>query len=85
MADIEAYGAIQALHRSLPAFSPIVPVGLLPYLALVLLASTFTLAFYFTTLPKTALPLRETAVASLASALGGFGVVALFCTVGVYV
>lgn len=36
-------------------------------------------------LPKTTLPARELAVASLASALGGFGIVALFCSVGVYV
>lgn len=36
-------------------------------------------------LPKDTLPVREAAVASLASLLGGFGVVALFCTAGVYV
>lgn len=36
-------------------------------------------------LPKATLPVREAAVASLASVLGGFGVVALFCSVGVYV
>jgi hypothetical protein len=79
---------------------PLIPVSLLPFLALVLLAATFALAFYFTTyvvplllfhislsysLPKDALPLRETAVAATASTLAGFGVVALFCTAGVYV
>ncbi|TFK38637.1 hypothetical protein BDQ12DRAFT_683097 [Crucibulum laeve] len=79
------YDAVQALYRSLPSFSPIIPVALLPFLALILLASTFVLAFYFSTLPKDTLPIRETAVASTASILGGFGVVALFCTVGVYV
>jgi hypothetical protein len=39
----------QALHKSLPPFAPFIPVGLLPYLALFLLASTFTLTFYFST------------------------------------
>lgn len=36
-------------------------------------------------LPKDSIPFREGAVASLASILGGFGVVALFCSVGVNV
>ena len=36
-------------------------------------------------LPKDKIPIREASVASLASILGGFGVVALFYTVGVYV
>lgn len=36
-------------------------------------------------LPRNAIPLKEVAVASTASILGGFGVVALFCTAGVYV
>jgi hypothetical protein len=40
---------LQALHGSLPPFSPSVPTGLLPYLAFVLLAATFGLAFYFST------------------------------------
>ncbi|KAF9261877.1 hypothetical protein L218DRAFT_980722 [Marasmius fiardii PR-910] len=82
MAD---YEVLKSLHESLPPFRPIVNVGLLPYLAFVLLASTFALAFYFTTLPKSTIPTREIPVAVLASALGGFGVVALFCSVGVYV
>ncbi|GBE78582.1 hypothetical protein BKA93DRAFT_799571 [Sparassis latifolia] len=82
---MQDYLSIQALHRSIPPFSPDIPVGLLPYLAFVLLATTFALAFYFSTLPKDTLPVREVAVASIASLLGGFGVVALFCTVGVYV
>lgn len=82
MAD---YQAVHALHRTLPSFSPSVPVGLLPYLAFLLLAATFVLAFYFSTLPTDKVPIREVAVASLASILAGFGVVAMFCTVGVYV
>ncbi|PAV21693.1 hypothetical protein PNOK_0165000 [Pyrrhoderma noxium] len=83
--DLEQYARIQKLHKALPAFSPYISVNSLPYLAFLLLAATFTLAFYFSTLPKTTLPARELAVASLASALGGFGIVALFCSVGVYV
>ncbi|KDQ55002.1 hypothetical protein JAAARDRAFT_38110 [Jaapia argillacea MUCL 33604] len=82
MAD---YPQIIALHRSLPSFTPYIPVALLPYIAFLLLGSTFALAFYFSTLPKTTIPAHETMVASLASVLGGFGVVALFCSVGVYV
>jgi hypothetical protein len=93
----------QHLHKVVPAFSPYVPVGLLSYLAFVLLTATFGLAFYFTTyvkfilpprakftqrvysLPKSTIPTRETVVAIVASTLGSFGVVALFCSVGVYV
>jgi hypothetical protein len=41
--------AEQALHKSLPPFSPYVPASLLPSIALILLASTFALAFYFST------------------------------------
>ncbi|KAI0271737.1 hypothetical protein BC834DRAFT_458451 [Gloeopeniophorella convolvens] len=80
-----AYAAVKHLHKTLPAFTPYVPVGLLSYIAFVLLTATFGLAFYFTTLSKSTIPTREAAVAATASALGGFGVVALFCSVGVYV
>ncbi|KIJ21250.1 hypothetical protein PAXINDRAFT_5433 [Paxillus involutus ATCC 200175] len=82
---MDDYDATQALHKSLPPFSPYVSASLLPHIALVLLVSTFVLAFYFSTLPKDKIPIRETAVASLASVLGGFGVVALFCSAGVNV
>ncbi|KAH0838783.1 hypothetical protein J3R83DRAFT_7159 [Lanmaoa asiatica] len=82
---MDNYDAIQALHNSLPPFTPYVSASLLPHIALVLLVSTFVLTFYFSTLPKDSIPIREGAVASLASILGGFGVVALFCTVGVNV
>ncbi|KAI0757540.1 hypothetical protein C8Q80DRAFT_1265446 [Daedaleopsis nitida] len=82
MAD---YQSVQALHKATPAFAPAIPVSLLPYLAFALLAATFVLAFYFSTLPKEKIPLREASVAGTASLLAGFGVVALFCSVGVYV
>ncbi|KAJ7820607.1 hypothetical protein B0H13DRAFT_2129986, partial [Mycena leptocephala] len=75
------YPALQSLYNTSPAFQPLIPVGLLPYIAFVLLFLTFTLAFYVSTVPKATIPVRETAVVSLASLLGGFGVVALFCTV----
>ena len=40
---------VQHLHKILPAFTPYVPVGVLAYLAFILLTATFGLAFYFTT------------------------------------
>jgi Oligosaccharyltransferase subunit 5 len=94
---------VQHLHKIVPAFTPYVPVGVLSYLAFILLTATFGLAFYFTTyvikylysitdfiklsrsLSKSTIPLRESAVAVVASTLGGYGIVALFCSVGVYV
>ncbi|KAF7964490.1 hypothetical protein HWV62_6979 [Athelia sp. TMB] len=92
---MDSYESIQALHKALPPFAPYIPVALLPYFALVLLSSTFALAFYFSTrvfdmhlwnrMPKDTLPIRETAVATTASVLAGFGVVALFNSAGVYV
>ncbi|KAF9506979.1 hypothetical protein BS47DRAFT_360955 [Hydnum rufescens UP504] len=80
-----AYLAVQASHASLPAFSPAIPTFFLPYLAFFLLTFFFLLAFYFSTLPKNLLAFREFIVATLASVVAGFGVVALFCSVGVYV
>ncbi|KAJ3751201.1 hypothetical protein DFH05DRAFT_169195 [Lentinula detonsa] len=79
------YESMKALHNSLPPFQPLISVAILPYLALILLASTFALTFYLSTIPKTTIPGKEIPVAITASILGGFGVVALFCTVGVYV
>ncbi|KAL1744290.1 hypothetical protein HDZ31DRAFT_64201 [Schizophyllum fasciatum] len=77
------YESLQLLHRALPAFQPSISVSLLPYLAFILLGLTFALTFWFSAMPKSVT--LEVAAASLASVLGGFGVVALFCTVGVYV
>ncbi|PPQ73105.1 hypothetical protein CVT24_009441 [Panaeolus cyanescens] len=76
---------LKTLHYSLPAFQPSIAPNYLPYIAAFCLLPTFALAFYFSTLPKNLLSLKEPAVALLASVLGGFGVVALFCSVGVYV
>ncbi|KZT42819.1 hypothetical protein SISSUDRAFT_1058284 [Sistotremastrum suecicum HHB10207 ss-3] len=81
----ESYSHIAELHRTLPAFSPYVPATALPYLAFFLLLGTFILGFYFTTLPKDTIPIREVSVASAASILAGFGVVSLFCSSGVNV
>lgn len=39
----------QSLYTTSPAFTPLVPVGLLPYIAFILLFLTFTLAFYVST------------------------------------
>ncbi|PPQ97662.1 hypothetical protein CVT26_002474 [Gymnopilus dilepis] len=82
---MDDYQHVKALHYSLPAFSPVLPTSLLPFVAALFLLPTFALAFYFSTLPKDKFTLREPLVALLASTLGGFGVVALFCSVGVYV
>ncbi|QRW05785.1 hypothetical protein RhiLY_04784 [Ceratobasidium sp. AG-Ba] len=43
------YAAVKALHESLPAFAPLIPTAALPYIAFVLLTSTFALGFYFST------------------------------------
>ena len=40
---------MQALHHALPAFAPLVPTGLLPYITALFLLPTFALAFYFST------------------------------------
>ncbi|KAI0294741.1 hypothetical protein BC826DRAFT_1104502 [Russula brevipes] len=87
MADgsLGKYATMKHLHKTVPAFTPYVPAGVLSYLAFILLTATFGLAFYFTTLPRSRIPTREAAVAIVASTLGGYGIVALFCAVGVYV
>ncbi|QRV76891.1 hypothetical protein RhiJN_19736 [Ceratobasidium sp. AG-Ba] len=43
------YATVKALHESLPAFAPLIPTAALPYIAFVLLTSTFALGFYFST------------------------------------
>jgi len=83
--DSSAYDQLKLLHAALPPFKPIIPTAVLPYLAFFTLISTFALAFTFSTLPTPAIPVKETGVAALASVLAGFGIVALFCSVGVYV
>ncbi|KAJ1310756.1 hypothetical protein OPQ81_009278 [Rhizoctonia solani] len=83
--QLEDYARIKALHESLPAFAPLIPTAALPYIAFVLLTSTFALGFYFSTLPKNIMRPHEIVVSVLASVLAGLGVVALFNSVGVYV
>ncbi|KZT51341.1 hypothetical protein CALCODRAFT_488000 [Calocera cornea HHB12733] len=80
---MESYS--QELYAKLPPFTPIIPISLLPYIALVLCSSAFLLGFYFTTIPKSLFSIHEIFVALLASVLAGFGVVALFNYFGVYV
>jgi len=79
------YDVVSKLYATLPPYSTTLSPVFLPYIAFILLLSTFTLGFYFTTLPKDSLPVRELSVASLASILAGFGVVSLFCAAGVNV
>ncbi|RXK34907.1 hypothetical protein M231_07841 [Tremella mesenterica] len=50
-----------------------------------MLVGFFVLAFIFTTLPKSKNPLPELSTALIASLFAGGGVIALFCTLGVYV
>ncbi|PVF96271.1 hypothetical protein CPB86DRAFT_807824 [Serendipita vermifera] len=84
MSTPSAYSSIQALHASLPPFSPIIPTSLIPFIAWSLLLSSFGLGFYFTTLPKSSIPATELLIAIVASLLGGLGTVAMFCNLGVY-
>ncbi|WVQ81354.1 hypothetical protein IAT38_003477 [Cryptococcus sp. DSM 104549] len=79
------YSEAKALHSSLPAFEPPVPTSSLPTIALVGLLGFFLLTFIFTALPTSRFPIQELSTAAIASLLAGGGVVALFCTVGVYV
>ncbi|KAN0063469.1 hypothetical protein ACQY0O_003916 [Thecaphora frezii] len=85
MVQLRSYEELAAIHASAPSFVPAIPVSSLPYIAFILLASAFLSAFYFTTLPKRSLTAKEVAIAVLASVEAGFGVVALFNAVGVYV
>ncbi|CEH19320.1 Uncharacterised protein family UPF0197 [Ceraceosorus bombacis] len=81
-----AFSVAESAHISAQAFTPDIPVSLLPYLATLLLSLAFLLGFYFTTLPKTSIiSAKEIIVALLASLCTGFGTVALFNTVGVHV
>ncbi|WWD21107.1 hypothetical protein CI109_105588 [Kwoniella shandongensis] len=81
----DSYASIKKLHTSLPAFQPPISTSALPTIAFLSLLGFFVLTFLFTTLPKSRLPIPELGTALFASALAGGGVVALFCTLGVYV
>ncbi|PWO01199.1 hypothetical protein FA09DRAFT_335829 [Tilletiopsis washingtonensis] len=84
-ARAQAYAAAQAEHLAAAPFAPALPVAVMPYLAGILLALAFLLSFYFTTLPKGRIALTEIVTAGGASLCIGFGIVALFTTVGVHV
>jgi hypothetical protein len=58
---------VQGLHKIVPAFTPYVPVGVLSYLAFILLTATFGLAFYFTTYVIVILLLHHHLTSSTAS------------------
>ncbi|PWN50231.1 hypothetical protein IE53DRAFT_316181 [Violaceomyces palustris] len=83
--ECESIGTKKALHASSAPFVSAVPVSLLPYIAFVLLSAAFLSTFYFTTLPKKSFSSHEALVIVLASLEAGFGIVALFNAVGVYV
>ncbi|KIR26702.1 hypothetical protein I307_02051 [Cryptococcus deuterogattii 99/473] len=80
-----SYTSVKSLHNSLPSFHPRIPVSALPSIAFLSLLGFFGLTFMFTTLSKSRLPFTEIATVFVASSLAGMGIVALFCTVGVYV
>ncbi|WVQ75461.1 hypothetical protein IAR50_005086 [Cryptococcus sp. DSM 104548] len=82
---MSTYASIKDLHASAPAFQPPIPTSALPSIALIFLLAFLALAFLFTTLPRSKVPIAELSTALGASSLAGLGVVALFCTVGVYV
>lgn len=72
-------------HTSLPSYFPprLAWHSISPRMSIHTDSDTHNQSIY--RLPKNTIPARETAVASIASILAGFGVVALFCSVGVYV
>ncbi|WFD32075.1 hypothetical protein MSPP1_003117 [Malassezia sp. CBS 17886] len=79
------YDDINRSFQDLPALVPAVPTALMPYLAGALLGVSFFLAFYFTMIPARGFTVKEPIVAISGSLCAGFGVVALFNAVGVYV
>ncbi|CAO1616243.1 unnamed protein product [Sympodiomycopsis kandeliae] len=81
----QSYQAAAELHAKSRPFVPLVPVNSLPYVAFILLLGSFFGAFFFTTLPKRNALASEIIVALISSLSAGFGVVALFNAVGVYV
>ncbi|GAA5961459.1 hypothetical protein JCM3765_003588 [Sporobolomyces pararoseus] len=80
------YEQLSSEHASLPSFTPFLSPSSLKPLSIVFLSFAFVASFYFSTLrSKSTLPLSEVAVGSVASILGGFGLVLAFCAVGVCV
>ncbi|PWN22983.1 hypothetical protein BCV69DRAFT_280600 [Microstroma glucosiphilum] len=81
----QGYSAAAEAHASALPFSPMIPVSSLPYVAVTLLLASFFGTFFFTTLPKRNALVSEILVAVFSSVCAGFGIVALFNAVGVYV
>ncbi|GAA5883815.1 hypothetical protein JCM16303_002389 [Sporobolomyces ruberrimus] len=80
------YDQLSLEHASLPSFEPFLPPSSLKPLSIVFLSLAFIASFYFSTLrSKSTVPIPEIAVGSIASILGGFGLVLAFCAVGVNV
>ncbi|KAL1408167.1 hypothetical protein Q8F55_004971 [Vanrija albida] len=80
-----SYTSVKALYAELPAYQPLVSTTALPAIAFFFLTLSFLLTFFLTTLKTTSIPVTEVGTALAAAFLAGGGVVALFCTVGVYV
>ncbi|GAA5926114.1 OST5 family protein, partial [Sporobolomyces koalae] len=75
-----------AEHSTLSPFTPFLAPASLQPLSIVFLSLAFIASFYFSTLrSKQKFPLAEIAIGTLASILGGFGMVLGFCAVGVCV
>ncbi|GAA5912731.1 OST5 family protein [Sporobolomyces salmoneus] len=80
------YDQLAAEYSSLPSFTPFLSPTTLKPLSVFCLSLAFIASFYFSTLrSKSSLPLSEVAIGSVASILGGFGLVLGFCAVGVCV
>ncbi|GAA5847667.1 hypothetical protein JCM3766R1_002443 [Sporobolomyces carnicolor] len=79
------YDQLVVEHASLEPFSPFLSPASLKPLSVVLLSLAFVASFYFSTLRSKSAALSQVAVGSVASILGGFGLVLAFCAVGVCV
>ncbi|PKI83553.1 hypothetical protein MVES_002470 [Malassezia vespertilionis] len=82
--SLEDYHRVQNEFLTYLPLTPVVPLSMMPHIAIGCLGIAFLLTFYYTTLPRTKMTVMEPLVALAASALAGVGVVALFNAVGVY-
>ncbi|GAA6025500.1 hypothetical protein JCM11491_002841 [Sporobolomyces phaffii] len=82
------YDQLVAEHATLSPFTPFLAPSSVRPVSIVFLSLAFIASFYFSTLRSKStvvVPVRELAVGSIASVLGGFGIVLAFCAVGVCV